>query len=132
VRRPPVAVLTAFACIAALAALAQVIVELGFTTLAGSALAAEYGRRFRLDVAPRFASWVGFAKQHKSTPFAQALESEAAEKAAETLQIVNDAINQRVKWVDDQKHWQAIDYWATPAESVAPPGGASEDLSIAN
>src|SRR3954463_4294394 len=120
--RPPAATLTAITLLCSMSAIAQAVLDLGFTTQAGSALASEYGRRFKMDVMPRFASWAGFAQQQKASPFSEALDA-AAGKEADLLQLVNDDTNQRVKWVDDQVHWQAIDYGATPAESVATAGG---------
>lgn len=109
---------------------AQAVSELGFTTMVHAGLTAVYTRKFGGEVPPRFASWTQFAKNQKAASFFQALDSGKG-REAEALQLVNDAINQRVKWVDDQTHWQAIDYWATPAESIAKAGGDCEDFSIA-
>ena len=111
-------------------ALAQVASELGFTTMVNAGLTAAYARKFGGEVPPRFASWSQLAKEQKAVPLSQALDAGKG-REAEALQLVNDAINQRVKWVDDQAHWQAIDYWATPAESIATAGGDCEDFSIA-
>ncbi|MEI6721799.1 MAG: transglutaminase-like cysteine peptidase, partial [Betaproteobacteria bacterium] len=111
-------------------ALAQAASELGFTTMVSAGLTAAYTRKFGGDVPTRFASWTQLAKEQKAVPFSQTLEAGKG-READTLQPVNDAINKRVKWVDDQTHWQAIDYWATPAESIATAGGDCEDFSIA-
>ncbi|MBE0615895.1 MAG: transglutaminase-like cysteine peptidase [Burkholderiales bacterium] len=71
-----------------------------------------------------------FAKEQKSKPFSQHLDS-AQGREADALQIVNDAINSKMKWLDDNVHWGVEDYWATPAESIASAGGDCEDYSIA-
>ncbi len=111
-------------------AIAQAASELGFTTMVRAGLTAAYTRKFGGEVPPRFDAWVQFAKDQKAASFSQALDAEKGRETA-ALQLVNDAINKRVKWVDDQTHWQAIDYWATPAESIATAGGDCEDFSIA-
>lgn len=112
------------------AALAQAATELGFTTMVRAGLSAAYARKFGADVVPRFSSWTQFAKDQKALPFSQTLET-AKGREADALQVINDALNRRIKWVDDQAHWQALDYWATPAESIASAGGDCEDFSIA-
>lgn len=129
-RRPNVvcAAIIALACIGML--FAQAVSELGFTTMISSGLSAAYTRKFGADVPPRFASWIGFAKEQKAAPLIKALDP-AKGREAVALQSVNDALNRRIKWVDDQTHWQAIDYWATPAESIATAGGDCEDFAIA-
>lgn len=46
------------------------------------------------------------------------------------LKTVNDFFNQ-VPYFTDQRHWNVIDYWATPAETLGSFGGDCEDYSIA-
>jgi predicted transglutaminase-like cysteine proteinase len=48
----------------------------------------------------------------------------------EKLRLVNDFIN-RLRFEDDDIHWQLDDYWATPLETLATNGGDCEDFSIA-
>lgn len=115
---------------AAVVAFAQAIADLGFTTKVSAGLTAQYTRRFGPSVPQRFAPWMRFAVEQKSNPFSQRLEA-AQGREADTLQIVNDAINSKMKWLDDKVHWRADDYWATPAESIASAGGDCEDYSIA-
>lgn len=46
------------------------------------------------------------------------------------LTEVNDFFN-RVRFIDDIKHWKQEDYWATPVEFLISNGGDCEDFSIA-
>jgi predicted transglutaminase-like cysteine proteinase len=48
----------------------------------------------------------------------------------EQLYSINRFFNQ-VEFIDDIKHWQKEDYWATPIEFLATDGGDCEDFSIA-
>lgn len=48
----------------------------------------------------------------------------------EKLRVVNEFFNQ-LKFVSDQKHWGAEDYWATPLQMLSTNGGDCEDFSIA-
>lgn len=106
------------------------IPDLGFTTRVSAALVSLYARKFGPPVPDRLAGWIGFARDRKAQPFRQVLDA-APGREAEILQIVNDAINRRIKWVDDNIHWGVEDYWATPAESIATAGGDCEDFSLA-
>lgn len=116
-------------CIAALAG-AQAVSDLGFTTRVSAALSDRYARKFGAAVPERLARWIEFARDQKAARFARNIES-AGGREADTLQIVNDAINGQMKWVDDKTHWGTDDYWATPAESSSSAGGDCEDFSIA-
>jgi predicted transglutaminase-like cysteine proteinase len=111
-------------------ACAQAVADLGFTSKVTAALTVQYARKFGASVPDRFTQWLAFAKEQKSTPYSRSLEN-AKGREAETLQIVNDAINKQMKWVDDKAHWGVDDYWATPAESSGSAGGDCEDFSIA-
>ena len=110
--------------------LAQTFPELGFTTRVSAALVTQYSRRFGPPTPDRLAQWAGFAREQKTVPFSERLESARGREVA-LLQSVNDAINNQVKWLDDTVHWRAEDYWATPAESIGSAGGDCEDYSIA-
>jgi predicted transglutaminase-like cysteine proteinase len=111
-------------------ACAQAMPDLGFTTRVSAGLTTQYGRKFGPAVPERFSRWMGFAREQKGSPLPQRLES-AKGREAGALQVINDAINGQVKWVDDKTHWGVDDYWATPAESIASAGGDCEDFSIA-
>jgi len=52
------------------------------------------------------------------------------ESDQEKLLLINDFIN-RLRFEDDEVHWQRDDYWATPLETLATNGGDCEDFSIA-
>jgi len=52
------------------------------------------------------------------------------EAEPEKLRLVNDFIN-RLRFEDDDIHWQLHDYWATPIETLSTNGGDCEDFSIA-
>jgi predicted transglutaminase-like cysteine proteinase len=122
-------VLAPLAFIATLAS-AQVIADLGFTTKISAGLVAEYMRRFGNPVPDRFARWSGFAKAQKTSGQVRALEATRG-RELDAMQLVNDAVNDQMRWVDDRKHWGAEDYWATPAESYGSAAGDCEDFSIA-
>lgn len=111
-------------------ACAQAVADLGFTTKVSAALTAHYALRFGAAVPDRFSQWQAFAREQKATPYFRSMDT-AKGREAEILQIVNDAINRQMKWVDDKAHWGADDYWATPAESIGSAGGDCEDFSIA-
>ena len=129
-RRPRTRMAAAIAGFVATGVFAQLIPDLGFTTKVSAALVSLYARKFGPPVPERLAGWIAFARDEKAQAFRQRLDA-AAGREAEALQIVNDAINRRVKWVDDKTHCGVDDYWATPAESIASAGGDCEDYSLA-
>lgn len=43
---------------------------------------------------------------------------------------INDSLNRIITWQEDQKVWGALDYWATPLETVAKKAGDCEDFAI--
>jgi predicted transglutaminase-like cysteine proteinase len=104
--------------------------DLGFTTKVSANLISHYARKFGPATPDHLGEWIGFAKGQKVSPYVRRLEA-SRDRGAGALQIVNDAINQQVKWEDDNTHWGVEDYWATPAESVGSAGGDCEDYSIA-
>lgn len=48
----------------------------------------------------------------------------------EKLQLVNKTLN-RLPWIADKDHWENIDYWAAPMETLTTFGGDCEDIAIA-
>ena len=114
----------------AMAAAAQAVADLGFTTRAGPALVAQYTRKFGNGVADRVANWTANAREQKASSFARRLDA-AKGREADLLQDVNYAINRHIRGITDQEHWGVVDYWATPAESIGSAGGDCEDYSLA-
>ena len=49
----------------------------------------------------------------------------------EVLNLVNNFVNRRVVFTDDQTVWNMPDYWATPLESMGRGQGDCEDYAIA-
>jgi len=94
--------------------------ERGFTRAVSERLIEAYARRFGEDARGRLAAWKRYAAEHGA--------SRAAEM--QLLLDVNRTLN-RLRFVDDLSHWGELDYWATPAESVASGGGDCEDFTIA-
>ena len=104
-----------------LAVCAQGIGELGFTTRVSERLIEEYVKRHGQPARARLESWKRYARD---------LKGQAAPRDIALLTQVNRFLN-RIEFVDDEKHWGVLDYWATPAESVASNGGDCEDFTIA-
>lgn len=121
----------AFPLLAAALALAQAASGLGYTTSVGPALIAQYAQRFREPARDFLGRWIAFGRDQKgASPMAQRLQA-ARGRESEVLQVVNDYFNRNVRYLEDPVHWNQIDYWATPAESVASNGGDCEDFAIA-
>jgi predicted transglutaminase-like cysteine proteinase len=55
-------------------------------------------------------------------------QNDAEEKK---LDAVNEYINRKLRFVDDQTNWGQNDYWATPIESLLKGAGDCEDFAIA-
>lgn len=60
----------------------------------------------------------------------QLVREDKSSTDTEKLKKVNDFFNQ-MQFVNDSRHWQQEDYWATPVEFLASGGGDCEDFSIA-
>jgi predicted transglutaminase-like cysteine proteinase len=108
--------LTSFGCLAA--------GELGYTSTVTPGLIAEMVSRFSSSARERINGWTGFARGQ------QLARVRAPSGDAAQLQTVNSYVN-AVPWYDDAKHWGQVDYWATPAETIASHGGDCEDFAIA-
>jgi predicted transglutaminase-like cysteine proteinase len=92
----------------------------GFTTSVSGRLIERYALRFSPQARERLAAWKRYAATRKGSPLTD----------ADLLVEVNRMLN-HVRFVDDEPHWGQVDYWATPAESVASNGADCEDFSIA-
>ncbi len=109
---------------------AQEAPDLGFTTRVSAALISQYTLRFGPPTPGRLTSWIAYARAQKAADFLRRMEAAPGLEAG-SLQGVNDAINTRVRFLDDKVHWGEDDYWATPAESIGSAGGDCEDYAIA-
>ncbi len=123
------AFMLACAILRSFAAQAQSIPDLGFTTRVSPVLITQLAQKFTDAARNLLAQWKNFAVAQKADPFIPRLDA-AKGREAEVLQLVNSQLN-RIRWVSDQAHWGQVDYWATPAESVASNGGDCEDFAIA-
>lgn len=47
------------------------------------------------------------------------------------LKDINEYLNRKLRFVDDQTNWGQADYWATPVESLMKGAGDCEDFAIA-
>jgi predicted transglutaminase-like cysteine proteinase len=94
--------------------------RLGFTIAASEPLIRSYQARFGDRARPRLEGWKRYAAKRKDEPLDE----------IQLLSEVNRTLN-RLRFVDDLPHWGAVDYWATPAESVGSDGADCEDFSIA-
>lgn len=120
-RAMPGIVVLAVLLLAAWLAAAQGMGELGFTTRVSERLVEQYSQRFRNPQArARLEAWKRFATERKGRNL----------RELDQLAAVNTFLN-RVPFIDDEKHWNAPDYWATPAETIASNGADCEDFSIA-
>jgi predicted transglutaminase-like cysteine proteinase len=113
---------------AALSAWAQPAGNLGFTTRVSQALVGHFSKT-HAQAPGLLKRWQEFAAAQKLPAFLPRLEG-AAGREAEVLQDVNVFLN-GIPYKSDQNHWRQLDYWATPAESVASNGGDCEDYAIA-
>jgi predicted transglutaminase-like cysteine proteinase len=116
-------------CVAVRAGAQQAAGRLGFTVSVSPALAAQLGQRWP-SAPPALQRWQQFAVAQKSGAFLSRLDG-AKGKEAEVLLAVNEFFNRGIPYRTDQQHWQQVDYWATPAESLASNGGDCEDYAIA-
>jgi predicted transglutaminase-like cysteine proteinase len=99
---------------------AQPRIELGFTTAVSERLIELYSGRFGPRAAERLQAWKAHARTRGAAPGTE----------RDLLEEVNRVLN-RIAFVDDARHWGEVDYWATPAESVASNGADCEDYTIA-
>jgi len=104
----------------ALGCLAQQRLELGFTTAVSPRLVEQHVRRFGPPAKAHLDNWKAYAAKRRGNGAPE----------AELLAEVNRTLN-RVRFVDDSKHWGEADYWATPSEMVASHGADCEDFTIA-
>ena len=104
----------------ALACVAQQRAELGFTTSVSPRLLDAHARRFGAPARQHIEGWRAYAAKRRGGAAAE----------MDLLAEVNRTLN-RVRFVDDSKHWGEADYWATPSEAIASNGADCEDFTIA-
>lgn len=85
---------------------------------------------FTLDLYQRIEREFGPDATTRVEDWQHLLQQQVYTDERDKLEKVNDFFNQR-KFVDDFKHWQQEDYWATPLEFLSTDGGDCEDFSIA-
>jgi len=107
----------------ALACFAGAATELGYSRSVTPGLVKRYTSQFGGGVPERIAGWQEFLRR------AVVQEGKAGGDAS-VLAPVNRFFN-RVPSFTDQQHWNAEDYWATPAETLASNGADCEDYAIA-
>jgi predicted transglutaminase-like cysteine proteinase len=113
--------LSAFAlALFATVVLAQVLADIGFTSRVSARLISTFAAKYGPPAQARLEGWKKFSADQKEKPLLE----------TERLVQINRFLN-RIRFIDDEKHWGIADYWATPAESVASDGGDCEDFSIA-
>ena len=86
-----------------------------------------YQEKFGAGVPGRLGDWQQFAKATGGQMFA-GLRNDTMDRIL--LDTVNIYFN-RIPGIPDQQHWQAEDYWATPAETLSSNGADCEDYAIA-
>lgn len=59
------------------------------------------------------------------------LDSSVNLSEGEKLKRVNAFFNQQLRFVDDIRTWQQVDYWATPIEALIKGAGDCEDYALA-
>ncbi len=73
---------------------------------------------FGAEARDRLTTWQSLQRMASSAPVER------------QIKLVNSFFN-RVRFINDIKHWGQEDYWATPVELLATNGGDCEDFSIA-
>jgi len=109
---------------------AQATPDLGFTSKVSPALVEQFAQKFGRRAPGRVSDWAQAAQKLKTAGFAGKLEA-AKGREANVLQEVNEAINDRVRGVEDRDLWRMEDYWATPAETIGIGSGDCEDYALA-
>lgn len=73
---------------------------------------------FGVDALPNFRTWQNMMLAVKDL------------RTDEKIKRVNEFVNRRVTWADDQDIWGQADYWATPIQTLARGKGDCEDFAI--
>lgn len=101
---------------------------LGFSSSLTPGLIEQLVGKFGADARTRLTAWQKFLLGQRLPE--ERREGLPGRAERDILEGVNAFFN-RLRFVDDIKHWGIVDYWASPAEMVASGGGDCEDYSIA-
>lgn len=90
----------------------------GALALDESRLKAAFLRAVSTAPQERFSAWLDLQSNSRSL-------TDSAKLAR-----VNDFVNRRIRFAEDQEVWRQSDYWATPMETLAKSAGDCEDFAI--
>ena len=102
--------------------------DLGFSSSLSQGAVASLSEKFGAEGHARLVQWQKFIAGMRLSAAERDALTETRE--LEILDAVNAFFN-KVPFVEDLKHWRAVDYWASPAETVASNGADCEDFAIA-
>lgn len=102
--------------------------NLGFSSSLTPGLIEQFAGKFGADARMRLAAWQKFLLGRRLPE--ERREGLPGRSERDILEGVNTFFN-RLRFVDDIRHWGVEDYWASPAEMMASNGGDCEDYSIA-
>lgn len=102
--------------------------DLGFSSSLTPGLIEQLAGKFGAGARTRLAAWQKFIPGQRLP--AERREGPPGRTERDILESVNTFFN-RLRFVDDSRHWGVEDYWASPAEMLASGGGDCEDYSIA-
>ncbi|MBH9553161.1 transglutaminase-like cysteine peptidase [Inhella gelatinilytica] len=69
--------------------------------------------------------------QRLAQALVESIERSGSLDPAQKVRSVNDFVNGRLEWTDDQTVWGMVDYWASPLETLDKGRGDCEDLAMA-
>lgn len=92
-------------------------------------LKTKFVQKYGAGTMERIESWIGYGNSQRQAREEQRRRA-LAPQDLEILDSVNKFFN-RVRYMDDIKHWGQHDYWAAPIELVSSNGGDCEDYAIA-
>ena len=94
-------------------------------------LVADWERWVPSDLIDKARQQYGDSAAERIQDWQTELRDIANESEEEKLRRVNDFFNRYIRFVNDDKHWGKVDYWATPYEALGTNGADCEDYVIA-
>lgn len=94
-------------------------------------LVADWERWVPSDLIDKARQQYGNSAAERIRDWQTELRDIADESETEKLRRVNDFFNRHIRFVNDDKHWGKVDYWATPYEALGTNGADCEDYVIA-